>query len=238
MPTDALGLAMLDYQRGGLRGPCRYVDGAETADGQVRENYFGDPQRWPEPTRRLLDSLDGPVLDLGCGAGNHALYLQSRGECVAADVSPGAVAAARERGVEVAVVADMFALPFARDSFRSVWMWGTQLGLAGSLAGVSAILANLAVVTDGEGTAVVDGYDPRHVDTDTMVGYRSDLREGVARRAFHFEYERDGERLVGRTLSFVLFGPDRLQDATVGTPWTVRDVHERDGGHYCAVLEK
>ncbi|SEO80399.1 Methyltransferase domain-containing protein [Halogranum amylolyticum] len=238
--ADALGVAMRDYQRGGLRGECRYVDGAETVDAHVRENYFGDPEQWRGATRRLLDSLAGPVVDVGCGAGNHALYLQERvDDVVAFDVSPGAVEAARERGVKDAVVADMFEMAFPRDRFRSAWMYGTQLGLAGSLAGVSSLLSKLGYVTDEAAVAVVDSYDPRHVDAAEMIGYRPDPRDGVARRAFHFEYDRDGERLVGRTLSFVLFGPERLRDATVGTPWSVGEVHERPtGGHYRAVLEK
>lgn len=240
MSADALGLAMLDYQRGGLRGDCRYVDGAETVDAHIHENYFGDPSQWKGATKRLLDSLEGPVVDVGCGAGNHALYLQKRvDDVVAFDVSPGAVRAARERGVEDAVVADMFDMPFRRDRFRSAWMYGTQLGLAGSLAGVSALLAELAYVTDEQAVAVVDSYDPYRVDAEKMVGYRPDPRDGVAHRAFHVEYDRGGERLVGRTLSFVLFGPERLRDTTVGTPWSVTEIHEKTtGGHYRAVLEK
>lgn len=240
MSTDALGLAMLDYQRGSLRGDCRYVDGTETADAHIYENYFGDPTQWNASTKRLLDSLDGPVVDVGCGAGNHTLYLQERvDDVVAFDVSPGAVAAARARGVDDAVVADMFDIPFARGRFRSVWMCGTQLGLAGSLAGVSALLSNLAYVTDEEASAVVDNYDPRAADAEQILGYRPDPREGVARRAFYFEYDRGDERLVERTLSFVLFGPERLRDATVGTPWSVHAVHENPtGGHYRAVLKK
>ncbi|SFL15810.1 Methyltransferase domain-containing protein [Halogranum rubrum] len=240
MSVDALGLAMFDYQRDGLRGDCRYVDGAETADAHIHENYFGDPTQWNASTKRLLDSLDGPIVDVGCGAGNHALYLQERvDDCVAFDVSPGAVAAARARGVDDALVADMFELSFPRDRFRSVWMCGTQLGLAGSLAGVSALLSDLAFVTDAEATAVVDNYDPCDPDATKLLGYRSDPRESVARRAFHFEYDRDDERLVERTLSFVLFGPERLRDAAVGTPWSVSEVHQNpSGGHYRAVLEK
>lgn len=240
MDEDALGQAMLDYQRGGLRGECRYVDGGETVDAHIRENYFGDPENREKSSKRLLDSLEGPVVDVGCGAGNHSLYLQKHvDDLVAFDVSPGAVAAARARGVDAAVVADMFEMAFPRNSFRSVWMCGTQLGLAGSVAGISALLSDLAFVTDGRGVAVVDNYDPRRVDGDRMLGYRPDPRDGVARRAFHFEYDRDGERLVEPTLSFLLCGPQRLRDATVGTPWSLAEVHEKPAGaHYRAVLEK
>ncbi|WP_117591215.1 class I SAM-dependent methyltransferase [Haloprofundus halophilus] len=244
--ADPLGRAMLDYRRGGLRGVCEYVDGAERTDAQVADHYFAPPTEWPERWQLLLDSLDGPVLDVGCGAGQYALFLQDDREVVAVDASPGAVEAAREGGVVDARVMDMFALDFPRDRFRSALVNGTQLGLAGSFAGIRAFLSDLAGVTDESGVAVVDSYDPTRLDAESFFGYRSDPRRGVARRAFHVEY-RDSEsgessgamREVGRALSFLLFSPNRLADALVGTPWHVVGVRRRDGDpYYRAVLEK
>ncbi|WP_254537077.1 class I SAM-dependent methyltransferase [Halomarina litorea] len=241
---DALGTAMLDFQRGGLRGEAVHRDGGEVWPAYIEENYFGSPRDWHPDSRVLYDSLDGPVLDVGCGAGQHALTFQHRGtEVTAFDVSPNAVRAARERGVEDARVADMFDLPgeFPREAFRTALLNGTQLGLGGSLAGVSELLADLARVTDESGVAVADSYDPARIDApDEFGGHRPDPREGVCRRAFHVEYDRAGERLVGPSLSFVLFSPARLRDACVGTPWSVREVRRRDpeAPYYKAVLAK
>ncbi len=240
---DPLGRAMLDYQRGGLRGQLRYRDGDRTHDGYVYENYFRPPAEWSDDERERARALDGPVLDLGCGAGQHALFLQERREVVAVDVSPRAVDAARERGVDDVRVADMFDLPFDRDRFRSVLMNGTQLGLAGSFAGVRELLCDVARITDEQGVALVDNYDPTNVDADSLLGYRPDPRRGVARRTFHFEYDRresDGEFEVGYTLDFLLFGPERLADAVVGTPWNDVEVVGRSesGSYYKARLTK
>ncbi len=241
---DALGTAMLDAQRGGLRGEVIHRDGSEVWPASIEENYFGSPEEWHPDSRDLYDSLDGPVLDVGCGAGQHALTFQNHAlEVTAFDVSPNAVRAARERGVADARVADMFDLSdeFPRDGFRTALLNGTQLGLGGSLAGVSGLLADVARVTDDAGTAVVDSYDPRHIDAPgEFGGYRPDPRQGVCRRAFHVEYDRDGERLVGPSLSFVLFSPERLRDACVGTAWSVREVRRRGASapYYRAVLGK
>lgn len=236
---DPLGGAMLDFQRGEYEeGACRHVDGADEMRAHVYENYFTPREEWYEDTRSLLESLEGPVADVGCGAGQHALWFQDHGvEVVAFDVSPGAVRAARERGVEGARVLDMFAMDFPRDRFRTALVNGTQAGLAGSLPGVRALLSDLAFVTDESGVAVVDSYDPAAIDPDEFFGYRPDPRRGLARRAFHAEYERGGEREVGRSLSFVLFSPDRLRDATVGTPWDLDEVIPREV-YYKAVLTK
>ncbi|MFD1511661.1 class I SAM-dependent methyltransferase [Halomarina rubra] len=262
---DALGTAMLDFQRGGLRGTATHRDGAAVWPASVAENYFGDHGAWladNETEAALYGRLDGPLLDVGCGAGGHAVHYQERFETVAFDVSPNAVRAARERGVEDARVVDMFEVTdaFERGRFAAALCIGTHLGLGGSLAGVSAFLADLAQVTTADAVALVDSYDPTRIDDELareFGGYRSDPREGVCRRAFHVEYHRetgteatsagsqnakrsgDGEpeRLVGPDLSFVLFSPGRLRDACVGTPWRVAEVVRREV-YYEALLEK
>jgi SAM-dependent methyltransferase len=266
--ADALGRAMLDYQRGSLRGEVVHRDGDTTWDGNVAEFYFSPPDQWREEMISLYESLPGPVLDVGCGAGQHALFLRERGrEVLAFDVSPNAVQAARERrreappaggSVEFRVL-DMFEMDVP-DRFGSVLCNGTQLGLGGSLPGVRQLLSDFAAVTTDEGVAVVDGYDPRTLDPAEFGGYRPDPRDDVARRTFHVEYHRTSdesadhgaadsgtnsgeagdetvERLVGDSLSFLLFGPGRLRDAVVGTPWRVAEVYPGDG-YYKARLEK
>ncbi len=230
---------MLDYQRGGLRGECQYVDGAETADGHIHENYFTELGEGDSDFPDRLLALDGPVLDVGCGSGKHALFLQRHDVPVTAfDVSPGAVETARERGIEDAHVADMFDMPYPTNRFPSLLANGTQLGLGGSIAGIRSLLCEFARVTTSDATAWVDEYDPAALDDPgEMFGYRPDPRGGVAHRTFHFEYDRDGERLVGETLHFLLVSPDRLRDACVGTPWSVTEVDDR-GVYYKARLTK
>lgn len=239
MAHDPIGHAMLDFGRGEYEeGACRHIDGGDEIRAHIHENYFTPREEWYEDTLALLESLEGPVVDVGCGAGQHALWLRDHGVAVEAfDLSPGAVEATRERGVEDARVMDMFDMDFPRDRFRTALVNGTQAGLAGSLPGVRAFLSDLASVADDEGVVVVDSYDPGAIDPAEFFGYRPDPRRGIARRAFHAEYERDGEREVGRTLSFVLFSPDRLRDIAVGTPWDLDEVIPREG-YYKAVLTK
>lgn len=238
--ADPLGRAVLDFQRGRHRGNCVHRDGDAVWDANLYGFYFRPPTDWPADLRDLLASLDGPVLDAGCGAGQHALFLQRDREVVAVDVSPHAVRAASERGVDDARVMDVFDLAFPPDRFGSVLVNGTQAGLAGSLDGLRAFLADLARVTTADGVAVVDSYDPAALD-DSFPGLHPDPRDGLARRTFHVEYESPTAegwvREVGRTLDFLLFGPERLREAAEGTPWTVTDVR-RQGGYYRSVLER
>ena len=235
---DAFGRAVRDHHRGDLEGPLYQVDGPERHEHPIEAFYFGefDPatnadHRW------FAERLDGPLVDLGAGAGRHALHFQEQFETVAIDPSPALVETMRDRGVEDAREGDMFALRelFPADRFASALAHGTQLGLAGSLAGVEAFLADLAHVTTSDATAVVDSYDPARVDGEEMLGYRADETPGLAHRVNWFEYAGEADPV----LHFRLFSPDRLREATAETTWRVGEVTRRETDyHYHAVLEK
>jgi SAM-dependent methyltransferase len=236
---DPFGRAVRDHHEETRESPLVQRDGAETLDHPIDGFYFGTYD--PETDPWLADALEGPLLDLGCGAGRHALAFQERFETVATDVSEHLVAVAGDRGVEDARTADMFELrdSFGRDRFGGALAIGTQVGLAGSMGGLRKFLADLAHVTTPDATAVIDGYDPANVEAGEMLGYRPRPERGLAHRVFHFEYEGD----VGETLLFVLFGPERLREATVGTDWRLADIDRGDAApdeqvHYRARLEK
>jgi SAM-dependent methyltransferase len=95
---------------------------------------------WFEPVTpaeaRLLERVDGPVLDIGCGPARHALALAESGVvCLGIDISPAALAVARARGAPV----------LQRSIFDRVpghGRWGTALLLDGNvgIGGTPALL--------------------------------------------------------------------------------------------------
>lgn len=76
---------------------------------------------------RVLDRARGAVLDVGCGPGRHVHALARRGGlAVGVDVSPVAVALARQRGATV-LQASIF------DRLPGAGRWGTALLLDGNI---------------------------------------------------------------------------------------------------------
>ena len=231
---DPFGRAIRDEHRGEREHATVDVDGGDLREHPI-DLYFRAVERdgdfpW------ALERLSGPVLELGAGTGRHALALQERAETVATEVSERLVEVMRERGVHEVRHADMFDLPTFDRSFRSVFARGTQVGLAGSVAGLRSFLRDLARVTRPRATAVLDGHDPTHERAPELFGYRGDPTPGLAYRSFHVEYGGD----AGPTLLFRLFAPERFREATLGTPWRVTELR-RSGTrtpHYQVTLEK
>lgn len=219
--SDPFGRAIRDWYHDELTEPLVARDGETTVDHPIERFYFQafDPES--EGGAWVTDWLSGPLLDLGAGAGRHALYFQEQFETVAIEPSSHLVETMRDRGVEDARNADMFALrdQFDRNRFQSVLSIGTQLGLAQSVAGVREFLADLAYVTTADATAVLDSYDPRHPECQEMLGWRPEPTRGVGARVFHFEYEAS----VGETLLFRFLSPDRFRDAVQGTAWVIEE---------------
>lgn len=221
MSSDPFGRAIRDHHRSERDGPLVQHDGEETQSHPIEEFYFGDASEDAD-WEWLTSWLDGPLLDAGAGAGQHALAFQSQFEVVAIEQSEALVETMHERGVRDARQVDMFDLreTFERDRFQSVLVNGTQVGLSRSMQGLREFLGDLAFVSGPDATAIVDSYDPTVPETKELHGYRGDPTPGLAYRVLTFEYA--GE--TSETLLFRLFSPDRLRAGTAGTGWTVSEI--------------
>ena len=237
--ADPFGRAIRDHHRGDRDEPLVQRDGEEARDHPIERFYFGEFAADGEGGEWLESNLDGPLLDLGAGAGRHALYFQERFETVAVEVSDHLVETMRDRGVAHARHGDMFALreAFERDRFESALAIGTQLGLAGSMQGLRRFLGDLAHVTTPDATAVLDCYDPERERAADLLGFRADPTPGLAHRVMQFEYEGD----LSKPLLFRLFSPDRIREAAVGTGWEAAEIRyggDKGSPDYRAALTK
>lgn len=144
--SDAYGRAYLEAERAkGMPGKAWLV--IEWNGAVYREDaadYFGGPEAWMASDVVACEQARGRVLDVGCGAGRHALHLSRAGyDVVAIDVSPDAVAVARRRGVN-AHLGSLEQLPDDLGSFDTFLFLGANLPLLFDDGRACALLERLA----------------------------------------------------------------------------------------------
>ena len=133
----------------GPAGPLvRYEDGALVPFPIVR--YVGSAD---ELDLRLLEGVQGPVLDVGCGPGRHLRALTARGvPALGVDLSPTAVELAR-RGGASAMVADIFGEIPGTGSWRTALLLDGNIGIGGDPV---RLLRRLSSLLDSDGVALVE----------------------------------------------------------------------------------
>lgn len=224
--------AFHDYQFDEMNGPLLYRRGNQSKEANI-EVYF---DKFEGKGSWLASHLNGPLLDMGAGAGRHSLYFQDQYETIAIEKTETLIEVLRDRGVTDARQADMFNLPkeFGESRFKSAIALGTQACLSRSRKGLNQFLKDLAYVTTENATAVIDGYDPTHEDTKEILDYYKDPSNGLAYRLLQMEYRE----ILGDIWLYRLFTPDRIREATTSTNWTVAEVRYPTENLFQLVLKK
>jgi len=164
-PTDdAFGAALADHAAGVTAGPelILEVDDGHRTPALPPAWFFLPDSSWSPKEREVLGHARpaGPVLDLGAGAGRHAVWFQSRGhEVTAVDASPGAIEVCRARGVADARLGDLTDPP-ADKPWSTVLLMCGNLGLAGGWDETRALLTRLAPRCTPGAVVIADTIDP------------------------------------------------------------------------------
>ena len=86
---DAYGQELWAYYKG-----REVFEIVERDDGYIYAStypkiYFSEYENWPLREKKAMEFVKGRVLDIGCGAGRHSLYLQKKGfDVLGIDNSP------------------------------------------------------------------------------------------------------------------------------------------------------
>src|SRR6201996_6090763 len=92
--------------------------------------YFRDMEAMPELEWIALQQCRGKILDIGAGAGSHALALQQLGQDITAlDISPLLVKLMEQRGVKKVVRGDFFDMSGSGDTYDTLLLLMNGVGL-------------------------------------------------------------------------------------------------------------
>jgi SAM-dependent methyltransferase len=235
---DAFGAALVAHMDGtsGDRVLLLEVDDGRVMPAMHPSGFFTTPDAWLPWERELLADVEGPVLDLGCGAGRHALHLQERGlEVTGVDVSPGAVDTCHRRGLRDVRLSDLRTPPDDQP-WRTVLLMCGNLGLAGGWDETRALLSDLRDVCAPGALVVGDTVDPTLNTDPQSVAYR-EAKVASGRHLGEVGLRLRFGDVVTPFWNLLNVPPGDLQALVDGTGWELR-VHVAGDWDHAVVLSR
>ena len=230
-----LGIALLDFHRGDTGAVIVVLsDLWEDEATPVEAFYRPLEQDLPALEREALELCVGRVLDLGAGAGRHALDLQEAGHSVVAvDPLAEAVEIMRDRGVVDPRLGDLGAV--TGEKFDTVLMLMHGLGVVGDLRGLGSLLEELPDHLNPGGCLVCDSAD-------LATALRDESPELLVELSIPDRYLGEVEfglrygRLEGPRYPWIFVDPQALEIIAGAAGFDMKIAASGERGSYLAVL--
>jgi SAM-dependent methyltransferase len=235
---DAFGREIWDY----YKGECCVFEVVERDDGRIDaispELYFSVCEKWPHVEQRAMEFVKGRVLDVGCGAGRHALYLQEKGfDVLGIDVSPLAVKVCKLRGLKEARVTSIEDIDFKKNSFDTIIMMGNNFGLFGSFKKAQRLLRRFHKITSENGLIIADTRDPYKTDNPEHLEYHK-LNRQRSRMGGQVRIRIRFGKMASKWFDYLMVSKEEMEEILKGTGWNVREFIDTEGPEYLAVMTK
>lgn len=152
-----MGKAILDFQTGNNPEDLVTETSISEPDEMSVAYLFRGFADMPKIEQQALRLAKGKILDVGCGAGSHTLYLQEKGfDVTAIDISENAIKACQLRGVRNASVKNLLD---AEGKFDTILLLMNGTGIFGRLIHVAKYLQKLKSLLNHGGQILIDSSD-------------------------------------------------------------------------------
>lgn len=234
---DAFGHCLHDYQKG--EESYQIV---ERDDGHIDvvpvERYFREYKDWPRHQRGAMEYVDGRVLDIGCGAGKHALYLQNNDhEVTGIDISPLVVEVSENRGLKDARVMALKEVDEHFDDIDTVLMLGNNFGLLGGKDRAEVLLEKLKRTTSEDCTIIAESMNPHDTEKDYHLEYhKKNLQKGrlPGRLVIRCRYKK----YATPWFDYLLVSQKEMREVLEDTGREVKQTLDGEGRYICLIEKK
>ncbi len=176
---DIFGKALLDYYHGNYSEDIITETNISEEDKLPLPYLFRNYAEMPALEQKALDLANGKVLDVGCGAGSHSLYLQKKElEITAIDISEGAVKVTRLRGVKDVRRSNV--LDVSGEKYDTILLLMNGTGIFEKVALVSKYIQHLKTLLTSRGQILIDSSDLKYMyDASTPLSTDSSDEGGI-----------------------------------------------------------
>lgn len=206
---DLFGKAILDFQTNNSPEDLVTETNISEADKMNVEYLFRSFNEMPKLEKKALKLAKGKILDIGCGAGSHALYLQEkRFDVTAIDISANAIKACELRGLKNVRVQNF--LDLEREKFDTILLLMNGTGIFGTLSETSKYLQKLKSLLTPNGQILIDSSDIIYMfDADDDGSYSVPADDYYGELTFTISYKNETEE----TFPWLYIDYNTLQNA-------------------------
>ena len=192
------------------------------------EIYFRNQSQMPDIETIAINQASGKILDIGAGAGSHALELQQLNkEVYALEISRSACAVMQDRGVKNVICDDIF--KFKNEKFDSLLLLMNGIGLCADLEGFRNFLKHSETLLNEGGKIIFDSCD---------ISYMFEDEPSTAEYFGEFECRYEYEQTFTEWFKWLYIDKYSMQQIADESGWRVKILAEDDSDQYLAELTK
>lgn len=227
--TDLPGLAIKDFYEKKLKSKLYVHDQFGPKVEMPISMYFRDEVEMPELEDVALENCEGRVLDVGAGAGSHALALQVKGLDVSAlEISPAACEVMESRGVKDVICSDFFKFN-SKEKYDTILLLMNGIGLCGTIENLKTFLKKAEELLNEDGRLVFDS-------SDTIYMYEHDI---LPERYYgEVECAYSYKNLKTDFFKWLYIDQDKLREVAEELGWEMKVLFEDNHYQYLVELKK
>jgi len=169
---DVFGEAIKDYFLSNKVEAKVIVHTDDFEDDEIPVDYlFRTYPEMPKIEQMALQMVRGKVLEIGCGAGSHALYLKERKiDVTPIDISPLAIEIAKKRGLNKAKCINYYDIE-STQKFDTLLLLMNGIGIAGKINRLHLFFEKAKQLLHSNGQIILDSSDLIYLfDEDEITG--------------------------------------------------------------------
>lgn len=199
---DLFGQAIFDFYTNNYPENLITETNISEPDEMEVSYLFRTYKKMPKIEQKALQLCKGNVLDVGCGAGSHALYLQDKKfDVLAIDVSKKAVETCKLRGLINVKCADI--LELKNEKFDTILLLMNGTGIFGKLNQIPKYLLHLKSILNENGQILIDSSDIIYMfDQDQEGAYEVLAESYYGELDFSIQYKNQTENFTWLYLDY------------------------------------
>ena len=201
--------------------------------------YFAEYEDWSPTEQRAIALAGDAVLDVGCGAGRHSLYLQNKGfDVTGIDNSPGAIEVCKSRGLKKALLRPIAEVDkFEPASFDTILMFGNNFGLFGDPETAKVILKKFHRITTENAQIIAGTRNPYQTANAEHFEYL-EFNKNRGRMPGQIRIRIRFGKTVGEWFDYLFVSPEEMREILKDTDWQITEFIAPEQSNYFAVIGK